>query len=238
MRRHLWAMTAAMLLFAGPLAAAPPKHKRPPAPPPLPPLQTAAVPVTCPDALGQGVKSGRVFCEIAVSHDPAHGNAIALPPHQGAATVRFHLHNRQIISPSVVRANRAYSRATATVVIVSPDGTILGRGTVRTEFRREADAFDRVAAGAGASGMKAIAPVGDETIEVRVPETVGAVVVVGEKLSLVQVDTAQVLTADGAPVGLMSSAQVEYRPAPVKPPSKAPPKKKPPVKKTVAKPKH
>lgn len=234
MPRHFAAGAIATLLVGAVLVAAPQKTKPKPAPkaPALPPIRTTAMPIACPDALGQGVKSGRVFCEVPVSHDPAHGQIIVVPKHLGAAVVRFHLHNRQLVSASLIKAKRAYTRATATVVGVKADGTILGRGTVQTEFRQESDLFDRVPAGPGAKGFKAVAPIGDELVEVQVPEDVQGVTVVGEKVELAQVDGNQTISSEGASVAFISNAQVEYRPAPEPPPVKAPAKK--PVKKSTS----
>jgi hypothetical protein len=219
---------AAMMALGAVLAAAPPKAKHKaatPTPPALPPARTVSIPIACADALGQGVKTGRVFCEVTVSHDPTRGDLIVVPKHEGTAVVRFHLHNRQIVSPSLIRSKRAYTRATATVVVVRADGTILGRGTVQTEFRREADLLDRVAAGAGATGYKAVAPIGDELISIAAPEAAESVTVVGERLALTQIDGSQTLTSDGSPVAFISSAQVEYHAPPAKPPEKSTAKK-------------
>jgi hypothetical protein len=241
MPRPLAAGAIATLVLGAVLTAAPQKTKPKPAPkPPVPPpVLTIPMPIACPDALGQGVKSGRVFCEVPVSHDPAHGDLIVVPKHQGAAVVRFHLHNRQLVSASLIKAKRAYTRATATVVVVKADGTILGRGTVLTEFRQEPDLFDRVPAGPGAKGFKAVAPIGDELVEIQVPEDAESVTVVGEKVELTQLDGAQTLSSDGVSVAFISSAQIEYRaapePKPVKPPAKKKPAKKTTAKKTAAK---
>jgi hypothetical protein len=206
------------------------------------PILTTPMPIACPDALGQGVKSGRVFCEVPVSHDPAHGDLIVVPRHQGPAFVRFHLHNRQLVSASLIKAKRAFTRATATVVVVKADGTILGRGTVQTEFRQESDLFDHVPAGPGAKGFKAVAPIGDELVEIQVPEDAQSVTVVGEKVELAQIDGVQTLSSEGVSVAFISSAQIEYRaapaPKPVKPPAKTmskKSKKKATTKKTAAK---
>ncbi len=40
------------------------------------------------------------------------------------------------------------------------DKKLLARAVVQTEFRRAVDLFDRVAAGAGMAGVKAVAPIG------------------------------------------------------------------------------
>jgi hypothetical protein len=227
MPRPLAAGAIASLVLGAVLAAAPQKTKPTPVPKPPapPPVLTTSMPIACPDALGQGVKSGRVFCEVPVSHDPAHGDLIVVPKHQGTAVVRFHLHNRQLVSVSLIKAKRAFTRATATVVVVKPDGTILGRGTVQTEFRQEPDLFDRVPAGPGAKGFKAVAPIGDELVEIQVPEDALSVTVVGDKVELAQVDGTQTLSSDGVSVAFISSAQIEYRAAPVPKPVKAPIKK-------------
>jgi len=232
MPRHLAAGAIATLVLGAVLTAAPqkPKPKPAPKPPAPPPVLTTPMPIACPDALGQGVKSTRVFCEVPVSHDPAHGDLIVVPKHQGSAVVRFHLHNRQLVSASLIKAKRAFTRATATVVVVKADGTILGRGTVQTEFRQESDLFDRVPAGAGARGVKAVAPIGDELVEIEVPEDAESVTVVGEKVELAQIDGTQTLSSDGVSVAFISSAQIEYRaappPKPVKTPAKPTSKKK------------
>jgi hypothetical protein len=230
MPRHFAAGAVATLFLGAILAAAPQKTKPKPAPKPpaAPPVVTITMPIACPDALGVGVKSARVFCEVPVSHDPARGDIIVVPKHQGGAVVRFHVHNRQLVSASLIKAKRAYTRATATVVAVKPDGTILGRGTVQTEFRQESDLLDRVSAGPGAKGFKAVAPIGDELVEIHVPEDVESVTVVGEKVELAQVDGNQTVSSEGVSVAFISNAQVEYRAAPEpKPaPTKAPPKKK------------
>jgi hypothetical protein len=248
MPRPLAAGAIATLVLGAVLAAAPQKTKPKPAPkPPAPPVvttpvQTTPMPIACPDALGQGVKSGRVFCEVPVSHDPAHGDLIVVPKHQGTAVVRFHLHNRQLVSASLIKAKRAFTRATATAVVVKADGTILGRGTVQTEFRQESDLFDRVPAGPGAKGFKAVAPIGDELVEIQVPEDAESVTVVGEKVELAQIDGVQTLSSDGVSVAFISSAQVEYRaapaPKPAKAPAKAAPKKKLTTKKTATTKRH
>lgn len=227
MPRHLAAGAIATLLLGAVLAAAPQKTRSKPAskPPGPPAATTTAMPIACTDALGQGVKSGRVFCEVPVSHDPSRGEIIVVPRHQGPAIVRFHLHNRQLVSASLIKAKRAYTRATATVVAVKADGTILGRGTVQTEFRQESDLFDRVPAGPGAKGFKAVAPIGDELVEIQAPEDAESVTVVGEKVELTQIDGKQTVSSEGVSVAFISSAQVEYRPSPEPPPAKAPAKK-------------
>ena len=68
-----------------------------------------------------------------------------------------------------------------------------------------------------------MAPIGDEPISVQVPEKVNDVSLLGEKLVVTQIDGQQTFAAEGRPIAVVSNAQVEYQPAPVKPA----PKKKP-----------
>jgi len=217
MTRVLTAGLAALLATAA-IAAAPPPKKKPAAKPPV--TKIDPVPLSCPESLGQGVKSGRRFCEVYVGRVPANGLLLHLPKHKGTAILRFNLHNRQMVSPSQVQSGRAYTRATATIGALAPDGTLLGRGVVQTEFRRESDLFDRVSGGAGPGGLKAVAPIGNELISIDVPEKVNDVSLLGEKLVVTQMDDRQILTAEGRPIAVVSNAHVEYQPAPMKPPPK------------------
>lgn len=219
MRRVLTAALAAVLATVALTAAAPPKKKAAPKPPVT---KTEPVPLACPESLGQGVKSGRRFCEVYAGRVPANGFLLHLPKHKGTAILRFNLHNRQMVSASQVQSGRAYTRATATIGALAPDGTLLGRGVVQTEFRRESDLFDRVGGGAGPGGLKAVAPIGNEPITIEVPEKVNDVSLLGEKLVVTQLDGQQTFTAEGRPIALVSNAQVEFQPAP----AKAAPKKK------------
>jgi hypothetical protein len=91
---------------------------------------------------------------------------------------------------------------------------------VQTEFRKESDLFDRVGGGAGPGGLKAVAPIGNELISIEVPEKVNDVSLLGEKLVVTQMDEQQTFSAEGRPIAVVSNAQVEYQPAPIKPPPK------------------
>jgi hypothetical protein len=185
--------------------------------------------MTCPAVLGTGVTSKREFCDVMVGRDPQAGIIIRFPPHRGTAMLVFDLHNRETYSEQLVRENRAYARHTATIGVLTPDGTLLTRAVVDTEFRTGKDLLDRVGGGAGPGGVKAVAPIGVETIHVEIPEDVDAVSVLGEKLQSVTVDGTETFTAPGRPIAIISNVIIEYRPAP-------PPKKKAPVKKKQAEP--
>src|SRR5215831_12909370 len=85
-------------------------------------------------------------------------------------TLTFDLHNRHTYSEEQVKANRAFSRYTATVGVMTMDNTLISRAVVESEFRTVADLVDRVSGGAGPGGVKAVAPTGTEAISITIPE--------------------------------------------------------------------
>lgn len=180
--------------------------------------------MTCPVVLGVGVTTKREFCDVMAGRDPQAGILIRFPPHRGSAFLTFDLHNREMYSEQLVREGRAYTRHTATIGVLTLDGTLLSRAVVDTEFRGAKDLLDRVGGGAGPGGVKAVAPVGDEAIRVEIPEDVDAVSLLGEKLLSMTPDGQERFTAPGRPIAVISNVMIEYRPAP-------PPKKKAPAKK-------
>lgn len=191
-----------------------------PPPPPAPVAEAAAL--SCSSPLGTGVKTGRVFCDILTGLDPTDGAIVRLPPHTGPATLTFDLHNRHTYSAEQVRTGRAYTRATATVGILTLDNRLIGRAAIRTEFRRTEDLLDRISGGASPGGVKAIAPVGTETVMVEIPDGVNEVAILGEKLSVAHAEGEEHFTSPGRPVAIVSLARVEYVPAP---PAAAPKKR-------------
>ena len=197
------------------------------------------MPIACPDALGQGVKSGRVFCEVPVSHDPAHGDLIVVAEAPGHRS-------RAVPSAQPATGLGVAHQGEARIHTRHGDRGRREGGRHHPRPRHGADGvpagvdlFDRVPAGPGAKGFKAVAPIGDELVEIQVPEDAESVTVVGEKVELAQIDGVQTLSSDGVSVAFISSAQVEYRaapaPKPAKPPAKATPKKKATTKKTAPK---
>jgi hypothetical protein len=193
---------------------------------PKPVVRTEPASVDCPNVLGDGVKTGLRFCDVLTGNgnDLASGVTIRLPQHRGPAVLTFALHNRQMFSAELERSGRAYTRATATIGVLTLDGTLLQRAVVRSEFRRVADLVDRISGGAGPGGVKAVAPVGTEAIVVEVPEKIDVVSLLGEKLAISRVDSEETVTAAGRPIAIISNAQVQYQPAP--PPKKKPAKKR------------
>ena len=91
--------------------------------------------------------------------------------------------------------------------------SLLGRGAVQSEFRSAKDLYDRVSGGAGPGGVKAVAPIGDETAVITIPPNVEQVSLLGEALEATTA-AGKEGPAAGRPVAIVSNLQVEYRPAP------------------------
>jgi hypothetical protein len=182
----------------------------------------AAAEAVCPSLLGTGVATGLRFCDITIGRNPADGIIVRIPPHRGLATLSFDLHNRHTYSAEQVKAGRGYAAYTATMGVLTMDGTLLARGVVRSEFRTSRDLTDRVGGGAGTGGVKAVAPTGTESIVIEVPEQVTEVSLLGEKLSVVRFEGPESFSTVGRPIAVVSNIQVEYTPAPAKPATKKP----------------
>jgi hypothetical protein len=182
-------------------------------------LRTEPADVSCPAALGSGIRTGRLFCDVLSGRDPSGGIIVRLPKHTGPATLYFDLHNRQTYSAEQEKAGRAYTRYTATIGVLTMDNTLLSRAVVQSEFRKEADLFDRIAA-TGATGVKAVAPTGVESIVIDIPADVDRVSILGEKLATARLDGDATYTSSGRPVAVISQVVVEYKPAPAPPPPK------------------
>ena len=203
-----------LLVWAIALGALAEAQARRPAAARAPATRTEPAEITCPNVLGTGVKTGRVFCDVLVGGDPAEGILIKLPARQGPAILTFDLHNRYIYSADLERAGRAFARNTATIGVLTMDNTLLSRAIVRTEFRTEGDLLDRVPAEDESAMLKAVAPIGQEPIRVEIPAGVEMVSILGEKMSSLRIDGEMLMSASGAPIAVISAPAVEYRPAP------------------------
>jgi hypothetical protein len=215
------------LAIAGPVfaqAQKPPVRKAP-APPAAAPKQVAPE-MTCPAPLGVGVKTKLSFCEVMIGRDPANGVVITIPPHKGAATLTFDLHNLHTYSEEQVKAHRAFSRYTATIGVLTLDNTLLSRAVVQNEFRAAGDLVDRVGGGAGPGGVKAVAPTGTESISVAIPEGELSVSLLGERLAVERIDGPAAYSQVGRPIAVVSNVMLEYRPGPPPKPVKPLVKKK------------
>jgi hypothetical protein len=206
---------AIALLIAVPVAA---QTRRAPARKPAAAAPTAAMKKVAPEMicrtpLGTGVKTKLEFCEVMAGRDPAGGVLIQIPPHRGAATLTFDLHNLQLYSEEQVRAKRAYARYTASIGAMTMDNTLISRGVVQSEFRTAADLVDRVGGGAGGT-VKAVAPTGTESVTVQIPETELQVSLLGEKLIVERVDGNVTYSQPGRPIAVVSNVMLEYKPGP------------------------
>ena len=178
----------------------------------------------CPSELGQGVATGRRFCDVLTGRDPTEGILVTVPPHRGPVKMMFELHNRHTYSAELIKQKLAYRKYTATIGVLSMDNTLVDRAIVQSEFRTEKDLFDRISGGAGPGGVKAVAPIGNEFITIELPDTVvDQVAVLGEKLSVVRPDGTDNFTAAGRPIATISNVMLEFTPGPA--PKKAPVKK-------------
>jgi hypothetical protein len=182
---------------------------------------------TCPTLLGQGVRTGRSYCDVPIGRDATSGVVIPFPPHRGPVTVTFDLHNRHTYSEELVKANRGYSKYTATVGVMYSDTTLHARAYVQNEFRSAADLVDRIQGGSGPGGLKAVAPTGAETIVVEIPEEEQSISIVGEKLTVIRVDGTDTFIAPGRPIAVISNVTLTYRPGPAKPATTKPAPAKP-----------
>jgi len=193
-----------------------PARRAAPKPAPLPPLQTETATITCPNPLGNGVRTGRMFCDVLTGREPADGILVEIPPHVGPVTLSFDLHNRHMYSEELIKSNRAYRRYTASIGVLTMDNTLVSRAVVQSEFRSAADLVDRIGGGAGPGGVKAVAPTGAEAIVIQIPETEDRVSILGEKLAVERLDGVDKFELPGQPVAIISNVMLEYRPAPPK----------------------
>jgi hypothetical protein len=209
--------------------AARPAAKTTAKPAPLPPRVAEPARITCPRVLGTGLSSRLEFCDVLTGRNPVEGILIKLPPHKGVLTLTFDLHNRHTYSEDQVKAGKGYASYTATIGVLTMDGTLLARGVVRSEFRTAKDLFERIGGGAGPKGMKAVAPVGVERISIDVPEEVDQVSLLGEKMTVLSRDGTETFTSLQRPIAVVSSVNIDYQPppkTPAKPATKPPAKKK------------
>lgn len=168
--------------------------------------------VTCPATLGVGLNTQQTFCDVLTGRDPAEGIRIAIPPHRGDAVLTFELHNRHTYSEEQVRANRAYTRYTAVVGVLTMDNTLLSRAVVQNEFRSASDIVDRIKGDVGPMGVKAVVPTGLEVVRITIPQAEREVSVLGEKVMVERLDGAATYTSPGRPIAVMSHVMIDYRP--------------------------
>src|SRR3954471_23886772 len=171
MRRFVTILIVAVALAAAPVAAQ--KRRTPARKAPAKAVEikpkTITPDVKCPSLIGMGVKTVRSFCDVPAGRDPAEGVVVTLPPHAGAGTLSFDLHARHLYSEDEMKRGKAYARYRAVIGVLSMKGDLLDRGAVEAEFRTADDLFDRIGGGGGPGGLKAVAPVGRESIAIEIP---------------------------------------------------------------------
>ncbi len=168
--------------------------------------------VTCPAELGLGVKTKRPFCDVTIGTDPVAGIIMRIPPHTGASTLMFDLHNRFAVSGATL----PFVRAAALVgVLNGNNGTLIDRAAVMGELRTELDLFDRIA-GAGPGGSKTVAPGRAQPVTVTVPAAVTSISIVGVRVELTGKDGRSAYATTGRPVAIASNFRIDYTPATVK----------------------
>jgi hypothetical protein len=179
--------------------------------PAAPALKTEPAKVQCPESLGVGVRTKASYCFVLAGRDPAEGVVVTIPAHTGPATLIFDLHNRHTYSEQDVKSGRGYASYMAVIGVLTMKGELLGRGAVTTEFRTVKDLFERIGGGAGPGGVKAVAPIGSETVRTTIPAGVTQVSFLGEILDALTA-IGREAAAPGRPVALVSNVRVEYRP--------------------------
>ena len=219
--RHLGWIVAIASLVASPVVFAQARRGATATAPAV--MRSEPAKVNCPQVLGVGVQTGRTFCEVALTRDPAEGIIVPLPPHTGAVTLTFDLHNRHTYSEELTKSARGFRRYTALIGLLASDNTPLGRAVVHNEFRTARDLFDRVGGGTGAAGLKAVAPTGLEPVTIVIPsdEPTETVSIVGLKLTEARVDgTSTTEASSGRPMATISNVMLQYRPAPPRTPAR------------------
>jgi hypothetical protein len=208
--RSLAVIIACVLVLAAPVTAQQRRGAKPKPAPPVP-MKIEQAKVQCRESLGAGVQTTASYCFVLAGRDPAEGVLITIPPHRGEATLLFNLHNRHTYSEQDVKAGRAYAKYSAVIGILTMKGDLLGRGAVQSEFRSAKDLFERIGGGAGPSGVKAVAPIGNETIYIPIPADVTQVSLLGELLEALTAIGKETATP-GRPVAIISNVRLEYRP--------------------------
>jgi hypothetical protein len=191
---------------------APAKKPVPPPPPAAP--KTTTPETTCPSRVGMGVKTIRSFCDVPAGRDPSMGVLIKFPPHSGPLTLSFDLHARHTYSEDLTASGKGYARYRAVIGVLSLNGDLIERAAVEGEFRSAKDLYDRIGGGAGPGGVKAVAPVGSESVYVTVPAGIDQVSLLGETFDAITSAGHETVVMPGRPVALVSNILVEYRPAP------------------------
>ena len=205
---RVFLLTTSLALAAGAAIGA----QRSPVPPRTPGTRLITK-AECAANLGAGVKSRRTFCDVISGAAPGDSVMMAIPPHTGAATLLFDLHNRFIIPVITNQPAVTYTRHEAVVGVIDGAGATIGRAAVVREFRFLTDLFDRIGGGGRPGGVKAVAPGPAEPVRFTIPSGVDTIGVVGASLRVTTALGAdELFDTPGRPVAIVSNLRLEYRP--------------------------
>jgi hypothetical protein len=196
---------ACALLMSAALGAAP--QQKPAAKPPAKRVSTA---FTCAADLGVGVASRRRFCDVIVASVAADSVSIVIPPHTGAATLAFDLHNRFPVPAVSADPSAAFVRHVAVVAVIKQTGEVIGRGAVERDYRSPKDLFDRIAGTARGAAPKGDAPGAPMAIQIVIPAGVNAIGIVGTRLEEWRASGRGAFDTPGRPIAIVSNVRVEY----------------------------
>lgn len=179
-----------------------------------PPAKKTSTQMTCAEDLGLGVASRRHFCDVIVASVAADSVSISIPPHTGAATLMFDLHNRFTVpAGQPLDLSQSFTRQTAVVAVVRQTGDVIDRAAVSRDYRTTADLFDRIAGSGGRSAApKADAPGAPQPIKVTIPAGLGIVGIVGTRLEEWRASGRGAYDEPGRAIAIVSNVRVEYTP--------------------------
>ncbi len=177
-----------------------------------PPARRTITTFTCAADLGAGVASRRRFCDVIVASVPADSVSIAIPPHTGAASLSFDLHNRFSVPVGQVDASEAFVRHVAVVAVIKQTGEVIGRAAVSRDYRSPKDLFDRIAGAGRGAAPKADAPGAPMAVQMVIPAGVGVVGIVGSRLEEWRASGRGAFDSPGRPIAIVSNVRVEYLP--------------------------
>src|SRR5262245_42460284 len=116
MQRRLWPLLCVCLVAAASTVTAAQNRAA------KPPAKKTSTQMTCAEDLGLGVASKRHFCDVIVASVAADSVSVAIPPHTGAATLMFDLHNRFTVPAGQVDPAQSFTRQTAVVAVIRQTG--------------------------------------------------------------------------------------------------------------------
>jgi hypothetical protein len=176
------------------------------------PKRVTAINATCASDLGMGAKTKRRFCDVIIASTPAESVSVALPPHNGAATLMFDLHNRFDVPAATAEPAQAFVSQTAIVAVIRLTGDVIERAGVSREYRSPRDLFDRLAGSGRGAPMRSVAPGYAQEVRIVVPATVNILGIVGTRLEQWRATARGAFDTPNKPIAMVSNLRVEYTP--------------------------